>query len=372
MPILRSFAMEIDNEDNPTTSATIHQELKIPHIFMSDKLPVSIIVLGMAGSGKTTFVQRLTAHLYNKSETPYVINLDPAVCRVPYPANIDIRDTVNYKEVMKQYNLGPNGAILTALNLFTTRFDQALNLLTKRQKEFKYFIFDTPGQIEVFTWSASGTIITETLASAFPTVIVYVMDVVRSVNPTTFMSNMLYACSILYKMKLPFIIALNKSDIIDPKFAKAWMKDFELFHKSLEDDHSFMNDLTRSLSLVLDEFYTNIKAVAVSAATGDGMDEFFDSIGKCVEEYEKVCSTDPHDFLRQKFYRVISKYLRTEVPKMAKKTCLSRLHHPASIRKMMKEMRKMERYHKNDNGDDFSKQLYFTGPTEKNILLDHW
>ena len=31
-------------------------------------------------------------------------------------------------------------------------------------------------------------------ASTFPTVVVYVMDVVRSVNPVSFMSNMLYAC----------------------------------------------------------------------------------------------------------------------------------------------------------------------------------
>lgn len=36
----------------------------------------------------------------------------------------DIRDTVNYKEVMKQYSLGPNGGIVTSLNLFATRFDQ--------------------------------------------------------------------------------------------------------------------------------------------------------------------------------------------------------------------------------------------------------
>lgn len=74
----------------------------------------------------------------------------------------------------------------------------------------KYAILDTPGQIEVFTWSASGTIITEALASTFPTVVVYVMDSVRSVNPVTFMSNMLYACSILYKTKLPFIVVMNK------------------------------------------------------------------------------------------------------------------------------------------------------------------
>lgn len=31
---------------------------------------------------------------------------------------------VKYKAVMKQYNLGPNGGILTACNLFATRFDQ--------------------------------------------------------------------------------------------------------------------------------------------------------------------------------------------------------------------------------------------------------
>lgn len=39
-------------------------------------------------------------------------------------SSADIRDTVNYKEVMKQYNLGPNGGIVTSLNLFAMRFDQ--------------------------------------------------------------------------------------------------------------------------------------------------------------------------------------------------------------------------------------------------------
>ena len=117
---------------------------------------------------------------------------------------------MKYKEVMKQYSLGPNGAIVTSLNLFATKFDQVLHLIEKRSGECKYVIFDTPGQIEVFTWSASGSIITEALAAGFPTVVVYVMDTVKSVNPVTFMSNMLYACSILYKTKLPFVIAMNK------------------------------------------------------------------------------------------------------------------------------------------------------------------
>lgn len=77
-------------------------------------------------------MQRINAHLHGQREPPYVINLDPAVLNVPFESNIDIRDSVNYKEVMKQYNLGPNGGILTSLNLFSTKVDQILKLLEKR------------------------------------------------------------------------------------------------------------------------------------------------------------------------------------------------------------------------------------------------
>merc|ERR1719231_1383988 len=130
----------------------------------------------MAGSGKTTLMHRLHSHLYEQDKyTAYMINLDPAVLDVPFGANIDIRDTVNYKEVMKQYNLGPNGGILTSLNLFATRFDQVLDYAEKRAADLKHILIDTPGQIEIFTWSASGAIITESLATTFPTVIVYVV-----------------------------------------------------------------------------------------------------------------------------------------------------------------------------------------------------
>lgn len=63
-----------------------------------------------------------------------MLNLDPAVLNVPFESNIDIRDSVNYQEVMKQYNLGPNGGILTSLNLFATKIDQVMSLLEKRAR----------------------------------------------------------------------------------------------------------------------------------------------------------------------------------------------------------------------------------------------
>ncbi|KAI9617484.1 hypothetical protein KEM48_007074 [Puccinia striiformis f. sp. tritici PST-130] len=257
--------------------------------------PVCIICIGMAGSGKTTFVQRLNSYLHSIKKPPYILNLDPAVSSLPFQANIDIRDTVNYKQVMKQYNLGPNGGILTALNLFTTKFDQVLNYVEKRSSSTDFVLIDTPGQIEIFTWSASGAIITDAIASSLPTVVAYIIDTPRTTAPATFMSNMLYACSILYKTRLPFLLVFNKTDVQPHDFALEWMQDFEVFQQALvaqsqsnesEGGSGYMSSLMNSMSLVLDEFYKNLRAVGCSAMTGFGMKEFFEAVDEARQEYE--------------------------------------------------------------------------------------
>jgi len=50
--------------------------------------PVIIIMVGMAGTGKTTMTQRVVSELIRRKTPPYTINLDPACSDPPYPVNI--------------------------------------------------------------------------------------------------------------------------------------------------------------------------------------------------------------------------------------------------------------------------------------------
>jgi len=47
---------------------------------------------------------------------------------------------------MEQYKLGPNGAIMTCLNLFVSKIDLLIDFIKKNSTEKgKIFIIDTPG-----------------------------------------------------------------------------------------------------------------------------------------------------------------------------------------------------------------------------------
>mmetsp|Transcript_25998 Transcript_25998/g.39357 ORF Transcript_25998/g.39357 Transcript_25998/m.39357 type:complete len:350 (+) Transcript_25998:90-1139(+) len=318
------------------------------------KTPTCVLVVGMAGSGKTTLMTQLQQSLetaeYDSSEDfnkeresedeadagrrrGYCLNLDPATLSVPFGASIDIRDTVDYKEVMKQHNLGPNGAIMTSLNLFATKFDQVLEILERRVEELDYILVDTPGQIEAFTWSASGSIMSGALASAFPTVLVFVVDTARCASsPNTFMSNMLYACSMLYRTRLPLVVVFNKIDVVPHDFLLEWMQDYEAFQEALDEFQSsdessgYYASLTRSLSLVLDEFYRNLHSCGVSAASGDGIydtnerkSEFWSTVDAAAKDFES-------DYLHDLKLRVNEQH--------AKKKAIAK----ASIAKLAKDL----------------------------------
>mmetsp|Transcript_9988 Transcript_9988/g.17114 ORF Transcript_9988/g.17114 Transcript_9988/m.17114 type:complete len:302 (+) Transcript_9988:1-906(+) len=227
--------------------------------------------------------------------------------------NVDIRDTVKYKSVMQNYNLGPNGAIMTCLNLYCTRFDQVLHFLESRVKPNKdegpssaaetttapntaeqpssttairQVLVDTPGQIEAFTWSASGIIITDALATTFPTIVIYVVDTPRCAeNVLTFSSNMLHACSIMYKTRLPMVLVFNKNDVVSADGPIEWMNDYLAFDEHVGTASTYAATFARSMAMALNEFYKHIKTVQVSALDGGGFHDLINAINTAKQEY---------------------------------------------------------------------------------------
>lgn len=56
-------------------------------VYEINKEPICLLVLGMAGSGKTEFCKKLSQYNYEKYK-PYMVNLDPACRETPYHATI--------------------------------------------------------------------------------------------------------------------------------------------------------------------------------------------------------------------------------------------------------------------------------------------
>ena len=78
-------------------------------------MPFAQLVLGPPGSGKSTYCDGMHQFLSAIGRKCSVVNLDPANDRTAYPCALDVRALLTVEDVMRDEALGPNGAVLYAL-----------------------------------------------------------------------------------------------------------------------------------------------------------------------------------------------------------------------------------------------------------------
>ena len=170
---------------------------------------------------------------------------------LPYEPDVDVRLRVNLQEVMENYGLGPNGALILATDLVATKLGEIQEDIDSYGAE--YVIVDTPGQTELFAFRESGEFIVKELRADSKTLL-FLLDPQLANTPINFLSIALLSASVSLRMSIPRISVLTKKDIAGDaaKQIIGWSRDTRVFEDALartknSDQYSLYSELFRSL-----------------------------------------------------------------------------------------------------------------------------
>ncbi|WP_100182839.1 ATP/GTP-binding protein [Candidatus Nitrosotenuis aquarius] len=248
----------------------------------------AIFVAGTAGSGKSLLTSKIHEYYTRNGAFTAILNLDPGVISLPYTPDIDIRDSVDIVSIMKQYDLGPNGALMMANDLIASKLDELQEEADKINPD--YLIVDTPGQIELFAYRTSGPYFVNNFMADQKSAL-FLYDGVLVTTAVNFVSMALLATSIRLRMGMPTINVLTKTDLIADKISEIlrWTTNLKTLENAISaeadgETYVLVTNILRSLNL--SGFAQGL--IPVSNATGEGMVNLEGSLSRILNQGEEI------------------------------------------------------------------------------------
>uniref|UniRef100_A0A1I7WUY3 GPN-loop GTPase 3 n=1 Tax=Heterorhabditis bacteriophora TaxID=37862 RepID=A0A1I7WUY3_HETBA len=214
------------------------------HMLREFHMKYAQLVMGPAGSGKSTYCSVIYNHCISIGRQVHVVNLDPAAEVFNYPATADVRDLVSVDDVMgdKELILGPNGSLLFCMEQFVDA------LKSWNFNVCSVFLIDTH----------------------------FVLDVENSC--IRYIAGTLTALSSMVAIEIPAVNVLTKMDLLSER-NKTLIDDFlETDTRSIvECDKTHIwnerhRQLTRTIAQVLED-YSMVKFVPLNCEDDDSIEQ---------------------------------------------------------------------------------------------------
>ena len=248
----------------------------------------TIFVTGTAGAGKSLLTSKLYDYYTQNGAFAAVLNLDPGVENLPYTCDVDVRDYIDIVSIMKEYDLGPNGALIMANDLIASKIDDIRNEIERVNPD--YLLVDTPGQIELFAYRNSGSFIVENLTDKEKTSI-FLFDGSLITTPVNFVSVALLATSIRLRLHLPTLNIITKTDVIGTKLKDIieWSGNIKSLENAIAanadgETYSLTTNILRGLNL--SGFAQGL--IPVSNVTGNGLVNLEGALSRILNLGEEV------------------------------------------------------------------------------------
>ena len=231
----------------------------------------TIFVTGTAGSGKSLLTSKLVQWYKDNSFYPVSLNLDPGVISLPYEPDVDVRNYIDIDKIMSRHDLGPNGALIMAADMIATKLDEIQEEVYDLNPDF--VIVDTPGQIELFIFRASGPYFVSNFQSDSKINIFTFDGILASSSPISFISIALMATSVRLRLNISQIDVMTKRDLVIDKLQDLlrWSSKSSLedsLHNEKNIEHSI---LSRDLLQALYKNKLMQNPILVSSLTMSGM-----------------------------------------------------------------------------------------------------